>query len=51
VIIGSGVGMQKVYKQALRFLENNFEGKKVAMFLSLNEAGEAELRSSRQEIH
>lgn len=35
IIVGSGVRMQRVYKEALKFLkENNFEGKKVALFLS-----------------
>jgi menaquinone-dependent protoporphyrinogen oxidase len=35
VVIGSGVRMQRVYKEALRFIEkNDFEDKKVAIFLS-----------------
>jgi len=40
VIIGSGVRIQKVYKEALEFLKNNFEDKKVAVFLSSLEAGD-----------
>jgi menaquinone-dependent protoporphyrinogen IX oxidase len=40
VIIGSGVRTQKVYKEALKFLENDFDGKKVAIFLSSGEAGD-----------
>ena len=40
VIVGSGVRMGKVYKEALRFLEkNDFEKKKVAIFLSSGRAG------------
>ena len=41
MIIGSGVRMQKVYNQALKIPVNSFEGKKVAIFLSSKEAGEA----------
>jgi menaquinone-dependent protoporphyrinogen IX oxidase len=39
VIIGSGVRIQRVYKEALKFLENDFGGKNVAIFLSSLEAG------------
>ena len=35
VIIGSGVRIQKVYKEAVKFIEkNDFKGKKVFIFLS-----------------
>jgi len=40
VIIGSGVRMQKVYKETLKFLENDFGDKRVAIFLSSAEAGD-----------
>jgi len=40
IIIGSGVRMQKWYKQALKFLKNDFGDKKVAIFLSSCEAGD-----------
>ena len=39
IIIGVGVRMQKVYKEALEFLKSDFGGKKVAIFLSSLEAG------------
>jgi menaquinone-dependent protoporphyrinogen IX oxidase len=40
IIIGTGVRMFHVYKEALKFVEkNNFEGKKVAVFLSSGKAG------------
>ncbi len=43
VIVGSGVRVQRVYKRAWKFLEkNDFEGKKVVLFLSSLEAGEPE---------
>lgn len=32
--------MQRVYRKALKFLGNNFENKKVAIFLSSAEAGD-----------
>jgi len=38
--IGSGVRMGRWYKQALKFLENNFEDKNVVIFLSSCEAGD-----------
>lgn len=40
VVIGSGVRVQKVYKEALRFLEKDFGDRKVAIFFSSLEAGE-----------
>jgi menaquinone-dependent protoporphyrinogen IX oxidase len=40
VIIGSGVRMQKVYKEALKFLQNDFGDRRVAIFLSSGEAGD-----------
>jgi menaquinone-dependent protoporphyrinogen IX oxidase len=40
IIVGSGVRMFRVYKEALKFIEkNNFEGKRVAIFLSSGKAG------------
>jgi menaquinone-dependent protoporphyrinogen oxidase len=42
VFIGSGVRMGKWYKQALKFLENNFEEKNVLLFLSSCTAGDTE---------
>lgn len=43
VIVGSGVRMGKVYREALEFLENNdFEDKKVAIYLSSLTAGDPE---------
>ena len=41
VIVGSGVRIGKVYKEALRFLEKDFGDKRVAFFLSSAEAGDA----------
>lgn len=41
VIIGSGVRIQRVYKEALKILEkNDFRDKKVAIFLSSIEGGD-----------
>ncbi len=40
VIIGAGVRMGKVYKRALEFMENDFSGKNVAIFLSSVEGGD-----------
>lgn len=34
VIIGAGVRMGRVYKRALKFMEKDFSGKNVAVFLS-----------------
>lgn len=39
VIIRSGVRVQRVYKEALRFLEKDFGDRRVAIFLSSAEAG------------
>lgn len=41
IVIGAGVRAGKVYADALKFLENDFSGKKTALFLSSMEAGEA----------
>jgi len=38
VIIGGGVRVGKAYEKALKFLENNFAGKKIAFFVSSAEA-------------
>ena len=38
-IIGSGVRMQRVYKKGLEFMKNDFGDKKVAIYISSNEAG------------
>ena len=40
VIIGAGVRMGRVYKKALKFMENDFSGKNVAVFLSSLEGGD-----------
>jgi len=40
VIIGSGIAMGKWVRQALQFLGNSFEGKKVAVFISSTMAGD-----------
>lgn len=40
VIIGAGVRMGRVYKGALKFMENDFSGKNVAVFLSSVEGGD-----------
>ena len=34
IIVGSGVRAGKVYKEALNFLENDFNNKKVALFIT-----------------
>ena len=39
VVIGSSIRMGKWNKHALKFLHNNFEGKKVAVFVSSSIAG------------
>jgi menaquinone-dependent protoporphyrinogen oxidase len=39
VIIGGGVRAGKVYDKALKFLENDLSGKRVAFFVSSGEAG------------
>lgn len=40
VIIGAGVRMGRVYKKALKFMEEDFSGKNVAVFLSSVEGGD-----------
>ncbi len=40
IIIGSGVRIGRWYKQALKFLKNDFGAKKIAIFLSSCEAGD-----------
>jgi menaquinone-dependent protoporphyrinogen oxidase len=42
IFVGSGVRMGKWYKQALKFLENNFENRNVVVFLSSCTAGDPE---------
>jgi menaquinone-dependent protoporphyrinogen oxidase len=42
IFIGSGIRMGRWYKVALKFLENNFEGKNVVIFLSSCSAGNPE---------
>ena len=39
VIVGGGVRMGRVYSKAVKFLENDFTGKKVAFFVSSTWAG------------
>lgn len=34
IVVASGIRMGKWYKEALQFLKSNFEGKKVALFVS-----------------
>jgi menaquinone-dependent protoporphyrinogen IX oxidase len=41
-VIGGGVRGGKVYSKALKCLENDFNGKKVAFFVSSGEAGDPE---------
>ncbi len=40
IVVASGVRMGKWYKEALQFLGSNFEGKKVALFVSALYQGE-----------
>ena len=40
IVIASGIRMGKWYKEALQFLKNNFEGKKIALFVSAMYQGE-----------
>jgi len=40
ILIGAGVRMGRVYKKALKFMENDFSGKNVAVFLSSVEGGD-----------
>jgi menaquinone-dependent protoporphyrinogen oxidase len=42
IVIGGGVRGGKVYGKALKCLENDFNGKKVAFFVSSGDAGEPE---------
>jgi menaquinone-dependent protoporphyrinogen IX oxidase len=42
VILGTGVRIGRVYKEGLGFLKRDFGGKRVAVFLSSNEAGTPE---------
>jgi hypothetical protein len=39
VVIGGGVRAGKVYDKALKFLENDLSGKRVAFFVSSGQAG------------
>jgi menaquinone-dependent protoporphyrinogen IX oxidase len=39
IIFGTGVRIQRVYREGLRFLKKDFGDKKIAVFLSSNEAG------------
>ncbi len=40
IVVGGGVRAGKVYSKALKCLENNFDGKKVAFFVSSGQAGD-----------
>lgn len=40
VVVGSGVRMNKVYGEALRFLKQDFENKRVAFFICCGGAGD-----------
>jgi len=40
VVVGAGVRAGKVYSKALKFLENDFSGKKVAFFVSCGQGGD-----------
>jgi Flavodoxin len=42
IVVGGGVRAGKVYDKALRFLEHDFSGKKVAFFISSGDAGTPE---------
>jgi menaquinone-dependent protoporphyrinogen oxidase len=42
IVIGGGVRKGKVYGKALKCLENDFSGKKVAFFVSSGDAGDPE---------
>jgi menaquinone-dependent protoporphyrinogen IX oxidase len=39
IIFGTGVRIERVYREGLRFLKKDFGDKKVAVFLTSNEAG------------
>jgi len=40
IIIGAGVRMARVYKKALKFMDKDFSGRPVAVFLSSSEGGD-----------
>ncbi len=40
VVVGAGVRAGKVYNKALKFLENDFSGKKLAFFVSCGQGGD-----------
>lgn len=40
IVVASGIRMGKWYKEALKFLESDFQGKKVALFVSAMYQGE-----------
>jgi menaquinone-dependent protoporphyrinogen oxidase len=40
IVVGGGVRAGKIYGRALKCLENNFEGKKVAFFVSSGQGGD-----------
>jgi menaquinone-dependent protoporphyrinogen IX oxidase len=43
IVVGTGVRMFRVYKEAVKFIEkSNFEGKRVALFLASGKAGQPE---------
>ncbi len=42
VFVGAGVRAGRVYSKALKFLENDFTGKKVAFFVSCGQGGDPE---------
>jgi len=42
VVVGAGVRAGRVYSKALKFLENDFTGKKVAFFVSCGQGGDPE---------
>ena len=42
IVIGGGVRMGKVYNKTLKCLKNDFNGKKVAFFVSSGDAGDPE---------
>ena len=51
VVIGGGVRMGKIYEKALKFLENDLSGKKVAFFVLLLGNGDPKkLRKCKSEI-
>jgi menaquinone-dependent protoporphyrinogen IX oxidase len=40
IVVGGGVRAGKIYGKVLKCLENNFEGKKVAFFVSSGQGGD-----------